>query len=113
VTLSLKGSATFLRLPRLARALERVPPGCELYVEFDRLSYIDHACLELLRTWEQQHVATGGKVVADWKALTARFTDDPASATTRETGNASERVGLQTPSPTPPERSERFPGKAS
>src|SRR5262249_16494719 len=112
VTLSLKGSATFLRLPRLARALERVPPGCELDGEFDRLSYIHPACLELLRTWEQQQVATGGKVVADWKALTARFTDDPASMTTREAGNASERVGLQAPYLTPPDRSEHFPGKA-
>src|SRR5262249_15461168 len=102
--LTLKGSATFLRLPRLARALDRVPPGCELLVEFDRLSYIDHACLELLMTWEQQHVATGGKVVVDWKALTARFTGDPASVTPRDTGNASERVGLQTRSPTPPDR---------
>jgi MFS superfamily sulfate permease-like transporter len=104
MTLTLRGSATFLRLPRLARALDRVPPACELYVEFDRLSYIDHACLELLMTWEQQHVATGGKVVVDWKALTARFTADPVSVTTREAGNASERVGLQRPSPTPPDR---------
>src|SRR5262249_41531311 len=46
-TLRLHGAATFLRLPQLAAALERVPANTELHVDFEHLSYVDHACLEL------------------------------------------------------------------
>lgn len=90
LTLILRGSATFLRLPRLASVLERVPAGSTLRVDCDRLTYIDHACFELLKTWEQQHVATGGTVVIDWNALRARFSADPASAPAHR-GNPDER----------------------
>jgi len=72
-TLRLEGAATFLRLPWLADALERVPPNTELHVDFEHLTYIDHACLELLITWEKQHEATGGSLVLDWDSLHARF----------------------------------------
>src|SRR6185369_16079923 len=50
--LRLRGAATFLRLPKLAAALEAVPPGTELHVHFEQLSFIDHACLDLLMNWE-------------------------------------------------------------
>jgi MFS superfamily sulfate permease-like transporter len=72
-TLYLEGAATFIRLPRLAAALETVPPNTELHVHFEGLSYIDHACLDLLINWEKQHEATGGSLVVDWESLTARF----------------------------------------
>jgi MFS superfamily sulfate permease-like transporter len=90
LTLILRGSATFLRLPRLASVLEKVPAGSALRVDCDRLTYIDPACLELLKTWEQQHRATGGTVVIDWNALTARFSADPASGAVRH-GKPDER----------------------
>ena len=73
LTLVLEGSATFIRLPKLAAALERVPPGVTLHVDLMGLSYIDHACLTLLTNWEKQHEATGGKLVLDWETLRARF----------------------------------------
>ncbi|MGD9634789.1 MAG: SulP family inorganic anion transporter, partial [Pirellulales bacterium] len=44
IVLSLVGTATFLRLPRLAAALEEVPESAELHVDFEQLDYIDHAC---------------------------------------------------------------------
>lgn len=72
-TMSLRGSATFLRLPQLAAALDRVPQAAELHVRFDQLAYIDHACLDLLMNWEKQHVATGGRLVVNWDSLTAKF----------------------------------------
>jgi hypothetical protein len=75
MTMSLEGSATFLRLPKLAAALEQIPPNTELHVHFDDLSYIDHACLDLLMNWEKQHRAQGGTLVVDWDGLTARFRD--------------------------------------
>jgi MFS superfamily sulfate permease-like transporter len=68
-TLSLKGAASFVRLPQLAEALERVPVGAELHVKLDQLDFIDHACFELLESWEKQHHASGGRVVLEWEAL--------------------------------------------
>lgn len=76
--LSLAGAATFLRLPMLADELDRVPQGAELHVDFQRLDYIDHACLELLMNWAKQHESTGGKLILDWDSLHARFGRDGA-----------------------------------
>jgi len=75
--LKLVGAATFIRLPRLADALERVPDGFELHVDFDRLTYIDHACLDLLMNWAKQHEGSGGTLVIDWESLHADFHSDP------------------------------------
>lgn len=72
-TLTLAGAATFLSLPNLSETLEKVPSGCTLQVDYQNLSYIDHSCLELLRGWETRHNLTGGKLVADWDALVARY----------------------------------------
>jgi MFS superfamily sulfate permease-like transporter len=72
-TLHLNGAATFLRLPKLAAALESVPSDVELHVDFEGLTYIDHACLDLLMNWEKVHMASGGSLVIDWDSLTARF----------------------------------------
>lgn len=71
--LHLRGAATFLRLPKLAAALESVPPNTELHVHLENLSYIDHACLDLFMAWEKQHAATGGSLEIDWDDLHARF----------------------------------------
>jgi MFS superfamily sulfate permease-like transporter len=72
-TLSLSGSATFLRLPKLAACLEQIPANTELHVDMTHLDYIDHACLDLLMTWARQHTATGGKLVMDWDSMHAKF----------------------------------------
>jgi ABC-type transporter Mla MlaB component len=77
-TLSLHGSATFIRLPKLAARLEQVPANTELHVDMAHLDYIDHACLDLLMSWARQHEATGGKLVIDWDSMHARFRRDPA-----------------------------------
>ncbi len=71
-TLHLQGIATFVSLPRLATALEQVPPYAELHVRFESLRHIDHACLNLLENWKRQHEATYGKVVVDWDKLRGR-----------------------------------------
>src|SRR5262249_24388893 len=87
--LRLHRAATSLRLPQLAAALERVPANTELHVDFEHLSYVDHACLELFINWEKQHEAAGGSLVLDWESLHARF--------------HSPRIGPRTDS-TPPSR---------
>lgn len=78
--LELKGAATFLRLPRLAAELERVPSGAELHVDLDGLEYIDHACLDLIMNWSKQHETTGGQLVIDWEMLHGRFRRDQSAA---------------------------------
>lgn len=73
--LNMEGAATFLRLPNLAAKLDEVKPSTELHVGFQHLTYIDHACLDLLANWEKQHKGTGGKLVMDWRSLERRFSD--------------------------------------
>lgn len=75
-TLNMEGAATFLRLPNLAAKLDEVKPSSELHVGFQHLTYIDHACLDLLANWEKQHKSTGGKLIMDWRSLERRFSED-------------------------------------
>ena len=72
-TIYLEGTATFVSLPKLAAAIESLPHDRELHVRFDRLAYIDHACLELLMYWQEQYTAAGGSLTIDWKSVEARF----------------------------------------
>jgi MFS superfamily sulfate permease-like transporter len=78
--LRLEGAATFIRLPRLAAALENVPRSTELHVDMEHLEYIDHACLDLLLSWAKQHEASGGTLVVDWDHLHASFRRENGSA---------------------------------
>lgn len=67
-TVSLDGSAHFLILPKLARALESIPRDASVRLDAARLSYTDHACLELIEAWRRSHEAGGGSVTLDWGA---------------------------------------------
>jgi MFS superfamily sulfate permease-like transporter len=103
----LSGAATFIRLPKLAAVLESVRPSTELHVHFEDLTYIDHACLNLLMTWEKQHEATGGKLYIDWEQLHARFREHarvnahPNLSTAAHRGSrAGVLVGSDDPEPT-------------
>ncbi|MGH7258908.1 MAG: SulP family inorganic anion transporter, partial [Nitrospiraceae bacterium] len=69
LNLEISGIATFLSLPRLAKTLEQAPPFADISVRIDRLRHIDHACLNLLKSWEKLHLGTGGKVRIDWTGL--------------------------------------------
>jgi MFS superfamily sulfate permease-like transporter len=75
--LSLRGAATFVRLPTLASELERVPDNVELHVDFEHLDYIDHACLDLLMNWAKQHEGKGGTLVIDWESLHTTLSNRP------------------------------------
>jgi MFS superfamily sulfate permease-like transporter len=69
----LEGAATFIRLPHLATALEQVKSDTHLEVHLEKLTFIDHACFELIMNWEKQHQAAGGTLAIDWGVLKARF----------------------------------------
>ena len=60
VTVELHGTATFVRLPSLAAALEGIEQGKTVHLDVERVVHVDLACLELLSTWSQQYAATGG-----------------------------------------------------
>ena len=73
IDLHFDGSATLVRLPILARALEDLQPGSNVHVHLADLDYIDHACLDLLTNWEKQHKATGGTLTMDWAKLEGKY----------------------------------------
>lgn len=66
------GSATFPRVPSVARTLERVPPNTRLQLVVDRLHHVDQACLELLREWSRHASARGCELTVDWQQLNQR-----------------------------------------
>lgn len=68
-TITLNGAATFVWLPKLASVLESAPIGASVKLDIDRLSYIDHACLDLISNWRSQHIVRGGKVDILWENL--------------------------------------------
>jgi len=70
--LRLTGAATFLKVPALTRALGSVPPGTMLHVPLGNLSYIDHACLELLEDWGRANAAQGSRLLLEQRLLKRR-----------------------------------------
>lgn len=71
--LHLEGSATFISLPKLANSLENLPFTKEAHIYFQKLDYIDHACLELIFHWEKQHSHMGTKVHLEWDNLVQKY----------------------------------------
>lgn len=71
--LGLSGSATFLRLPRLAEAIEKAPDGVVIHVDATHLHHIDHACLELLEDARTRAASRGIQFVGEWEALRRRY----------------------------------------
>jgi len=74
VHMHLVGAATFVQLPRFARALESISIDKELHVHIERLDHIDHACLQLLSSMQRQRESAGhpGVHVA-WQELSDRY----------------------------------------
>jgi MFS superfamily sulfate permease-like transporter/transposase-like protein len=105
-TLKLRGAATFIQLPKLAKTLEEIPPNAELHVDIHELNYVDHACLDLLETWEEQHKATGGRLIIEREALISRCHRRPVIS------NSGAAPALKCPATEKPARSKRRPPAA-
>jgi MFS superfamily sulfate permease-like transporter len=75
VEMNLMGAATFLRLPQLAEALEDIPRDAEVHLHLNRLRFIDHACVELLTSWDVQRKSDGGSLVMAREDLLDRCLD--------------------------------------
>lgn len=101
-TMHLDGAATFMRLPQIASAFEQLPRGARVHVHLNELSYIDHACLDLLANWDQQLSADGGELVLDWDALHGLFRGRNGSNRRTESSGA-ETASSGAALPTPPQ----------
>lgn len=67
-----EGAATFLRLPDIAEALDRVPRDREVHVRLDQVTNLDHAALELLKSYHH--------LVIDWDRVGVVTERVPAAA---------------------------------
>jgi MFS superfamily sulfate permease-like transporter len=74
----IEGAATFVLLPRLAVALEEVPRGHELHVHLDNMTYIDHACIDLLANWEKSRGEDRQVLFVEWEELMSRYRKGPS-----------------------------------
>lgn len=55
----IKGSASFLTIPKIAEALESIPNEAEeIVLDFYNVFYMDHAIQELITDWERGHNST-------------------------------------------------------
>lgn len=73
VDIYLEGAATFIRLPKLADALEQVPAKTESHVHLEKLAYIDRSSMDLLSSWAKQQQQMGSTVIMQWEGLEERF----------------------------------------
>ncbi|HWB95383.1 MAG TPA: SulP family inorganic anion transporter [Bryobacteraceae bacterium] len=71
----LEGAATFLKLPKLADALERIPLEYKTYIHFRDLDYVDDACLEVLANWQHQRTEKGIQVQLEWNEALRLYRD--------------------------------------
>ena len=71
--LRLAGAVTFLALPRLAALLDRVPTPITLHIHLEDLQHIDHACLDAIHAWGQQHERTGSTLAVEWEDLVKKY----------------------------------------
>lgn len=68
----LNGAISFVNLPSLNQKLAKIPQKKDLHIKFNKLRYIDHACLECITSWEKQYVSKGGNVFLEWEELEAK-----------------------------------------
>ena len=67
------GAATFLSLPKLTSTFESLPRDADVHIHMDRLTYIDHSCLDWLFTLRAQKEKSEGSLIAHWDQLQERF----------------------------------------
>lgn len=73
IDVRLSGAATFLRMPKLMDGLERLPNDADVYVNAQRLTYVDYACLDCIAAWEKQRSDKGASTVVHWHELMSNY----------------------------------------
>ncbi|MFF4248198.1 SulP family inorganic anion transporter [Streptomyces sp. NPDC001822] len=72
-----RGQLTFLAVPRLSRALGRLPHGVDAVVELDGF-FMDHAAYETIQDWYTAQTAMGGRI--EFTGRSGGRIAEPASA---------------------------------
>jgi MFS superfamily sulfate permease-like transporter len=85
---TMRGTATFLALPKLARALESIADKQEVHIHLGALQHVDHACIELIGEFQRRYESNGGKVVIEWEELMGRYEmqEPPEDAEAKDRG---------------------------
>jgi MFS superfamily sulfate permease-like transporter/uncharacterized protein YndB with AHSA1/START domain len=73
IDVHISGAATFIRMPGPIDSLNALPRDIEIHLRFEGLSYIDHACMEAISSWERKRSEKGARVVVGWNHLMARY----------------------------------------
>jgi MFS superfamily sulfate permease-like transporter len=71
--LRLTGAATVLALPKLAEVLDTVPSKQDLHIRFEKLSFIDHSCLDRIKSFSKAYERNGGVVTIEWDELQSHY----------------------------------------
>jgi len=71
--LHIEGSATFLRIPIITAALDAIPAGSTVHLRTDKLTYIDHACLDLVQDWINNSARNQLEIVVDRESLERKY----------------------------------------
>jgi MFS superfamily sulfate permease-like transporter len=66
VVVDLSGTATFLTIPKVSSAIEGIESQRDVHVKVTALTYIDHAIVDFLTTWEGDYVKQDGSVLVEW-----------------------------------------------
>jgi MFS superfamily sulfate permease-like transporter len=85
------GAATFVQLPKLADALERIPPERQVHIHLAQVAYIDHASMDLLRSFERARRDAGAPVFIDWNEPAARHANRPVAEARQVGGDRPKR----------------------
>ncbi len=66
---AIKGSATFIQIPRISDALEDIDDEQKVCFHLDSLIFVDHSIIEIVSDWSKSRK---GEVVLDWDSFKAR-----------------------------------------
>jgi len=69
----LSGIATFLGIPKIAGALDRVKPECVAHLHSHGLRYVDHACIEVIESWVNNREEQGQQIHIEMEKLHLRY----------------------------------------
>lgn len=75
IVVKLHGNITFLQLPTLIDAIEQLPKDKNIRLCTERLHYIDHACVDYLKSWEKERleIMKGYEVDIAWDEISKTY----------------------------------------
>ena len=75
VIANLHGNITFLQLPTLIDALEKLPKDKNIALNIDRLHFIDHACIDYIKSWETERKTAmkDYNIFIDWEKMSKSY----------------------------------------